>query len=231
VTTDAVAYYASVARRFHDSYKTDANRLERVQVWRQYFDRFVTDAAFGYDMGCGSGVLTCELARRGVAVIGIDGAGTMLAIAATSVRDQNLGNVSFVQRLLPFRDTAGLRVADVIISSSALEYLDSLPDALNFLHRLLRPGGVLIFSVSNRDSVSRKAVRLVHALTGHPAYFGHLRQFMTPQGLRADLRNAGFTCLDHAYFGKADAINRFLGTFMPARLASNMIIVAARRDR
>jgi SAM-dependent methyltransferase len=135
-----------------------------------------------------------------------------------------------MQRILPIHDTTGFRIADVIISSSALEYLDSMPDALGFLHRMLRPGGVLIFSVSNRDSLSRKAVRLVHSLTGRPTYFGHLRQFMTVQGLHIELRNAGFTCLDHAYFGKADGINRCLGLFMSERLASNMIIIAARRD-
>jgi 2-polyprenyl-6-hydroxyphenyl methylase/3-demethylubiquinone-9 3-methyltransferase len=230
MTTDAIAYYAGVAGNFHDSYKVDPNRLERVRVWRSYFDRFAQHGSFGYDMGCGSGVLTCELARRGIEIIGIDGASTMLAIAKTFARDQNLGHVSFVQRLLPIRDTTGFRIADIIISSSALEYLDSMPDALGFLHRMLRPGGMLMFSVSNRDSISRKAVRLVHSLTGRPAYFGHLRQFMTVKSLRNDLESAGFTCVDHAYIEKAGAINRLLGTLLPARLASNMIIVAARRD-
>jgi SAM-dependent methyltransferase len=228
--TDAVAYYSAVASSFHDSYKNDANRLERVKVWCDYFDRFMPDMSFGYDIGCGSGILACELGRRGLDVVGIDGAPNMLAIAEASAREQRLGRVRFERHVLPIQDTAGFRVADFIISSSALEYLDSMPEALAFLQRMLRPGGVIIFSVSNYDSLSRKAVRLVHGLTGKPAYFGLLKQFMTVQSLRAVLGRSGFTYLDHSYFARADRINRTLGWLVPERFASNMIIVAARRN-
>jgi 2-polyprenyl-6-hydroxyphenyl methylase/3-demethylubiquinone-9 3-methyltransferase len=229
VITDAPAYYSKVASSFHASYKADANRLERVRVWNGFFNRFITNASFGYDLGCGSGILTCDLARRGVEMIGIDGAPNMLAIAKTSAIEQNLGNVSFQQHRLPIGNTASFRVADVIISSSALEYLDSMPEALRFVHRMLRADGTLIFSVSNYDSISRKAVRVIHGLTGKPAYFGLLKQFLTVDRIRADLRETGFTYLDHAYFGKADRLNRVLGLALPERFASNMIIVAARR--
>jgi 2-polyprenyl-3-methyl-5-hydroxy-6-metoxy-1,4-benzoquinol methylase len=227
--TDAVTYYSSVAKSFHDSYKTDANRLERVRVWRSYFDRFATGASFGYDVGCGSGILTCELGGRGVEMIGIDGASNMLAIAGSTARDQGLGNVSFQQHCLPIADSASFRPADIIISSSALEYLDSMPEALRSLHPMLRPGGLLIFSVSNYDSLSRKAVRVVHSATGRPTYFGLLKQFLTVNGIQTDLRAAGYAYMDHSYFAKADKINRALGYLFPERLASNMIIVAAKR--
>ena len=227
---DAVAYYSDVASDFHASYKNDANRLERVKIWRGYFDRFLQDVTFAYDMGCGSGILACELAGRGIETIGIDGASNMLAIAARSAEQQKLGNVTFQQHRLPIQDTAPFRVADAIISSSALEYLDSMPVALASLHRMIRPGGTMIFSVSNYDSLSRKAVRLVHSLTGKPAYFGLLKQFMTVAQIQTDLRATGYTYLAHSYFAKSDRLNRILGTVLPERLASNMIIVAARRD-
>ncbi len=226
---DAVAYYSDVADEFHASYGRDANRQERVQVWRGYFDRFLHDAAFAYDLGCGSGILACELARRGIETIGIDGAGGMLKIAETTARARGIDNVGFRQHRLPIADTTGFRIADAIISSSALEYLDSMPEALEFLGRLLRPGGITIFSVSNADSLSRKAVRLVHRLTGRPAYFSLLKQFRTPEALRRELQQAGFEYLDHSYFAKADRINRLLGRVLPDRYASNMVIVAAQR--
>jgi 2-polyprenyl-3-methyl-5-hydroxy-6-metoxy-1,4-benzoquinol methylase len=227
---DAVAYYSEVARTFHESYKKDANRHDRVRVWRSYFDRFLTEAKFGYDMGCGSGIMACELARRGIEMVGIDGANNMLAIARATARELAIPNVAFEQHLLPIKDPTRFRPADMIISSSALEYLDSMPEALASLHPILRPGGTIIFSVSNYDSFSRKAVRVVHRLTGYPEYFGLLKQFMTVEGVRADLSRTGYTYLAHSYFEREDRINRALGVVLPERFASNMIIVAARRD-
>ncbi len=230
VPTDAVAFYSHVAESFHESYRADANRLERVRVWREYFDRYMGDARFGYDLGCGSGILACELAARGIEIVGIDGAENMLAIAETSAREKQLSNVTFKKQRLPIADTSQFREADAIISSSALEYLDSMPEALSFVHKMLRPGGTLIFSVSNYDSLSRKGVRAVHSITGLPRYFGLVKQFMTVEALQADLSGAGFSYLQHTYFGKADRINRTLGIVASDRYASNMIVVAARRD-
>jgi 2-polyprenyl-3-methyl-5-hydroxy-6-metoxy-1,4-benzoquinol methylase len=228
--SDPVAYYSEVAHDFHASYRHDANRLERIRVWQRFFDRWLGEARFAYDVGCGSGILACELGRRGIEVIGIDGAGSMLAIAEETAREQGLVLVSFQQHLLPISAPERFKTADAIISSSALEYLDSISEALTSLHKMLRPQGFLIFSVSNRDSLSRKGVRAVHFMTGRPKYFGLLKQFMTVDDVRRDLQRAGFTYIEHQYFAKADKINRFLGKFLPERFASNMIIAVARRN-
>jgi 2-polyprenyl-3-methyl-5-hydroxy-6-metoxy-1,4-benzoquinol methylase len=228
--TDAVAYYSKVARAFHNSYSDDANRLERLQIWGRFFDRFAENARFGYDLGCGSGILACELTRRGLEIVGIDGAPNMLAIAEETARKQRLNGLSFQKHILPIANPETFRRADIIISSSALEYLPSMPKALQSIHAMLRPGGSLLFSVSNQDSLSRRAVRFVHSLTGRPAYVGLLKQFMTAEEIKRDLRDAGFTYLYHEYFAKADRINRLLRRFAPERFSSNMIIVAARRD-
>ena len=228
--TDAVAFYSATAGAFHASYAADANRLERVQVWRQCFDHHLGSVRFAYDLGCGSGILACDLARRGIETVGVDGAAGMLAIARQAAA--GLPGVSFVERRLPIADPAAWRAAparQAAISSSALEYLPSLPAALASIHAMLRPGGVLVFSVSNRQSLSRCLVRAVHWMTGRPAYLGLLKQFSTPERLGHDLRQAGFSVLGHAYFARADRVNRALGRVLPARLARNMVIIAARR--
>jgi SAM-dependent methyltransferase len=226
---DGVSFYSRIAPQFHASYGTDPNRIERLQVWGRFLDRYAAGAQFAYDIGCGSGVLACELATRGIETIGIDGAAGMLAIASHSAEAQGLGNLSFRQARLPIEDIAGMRRAELIVSSSAIEYLESIPEALRFLGHLLREGGVAIFSVSNRESLSRRMVRAVHALTGRPRYLGFLRHFMTVDELRSAAAAAGLVCLEHAYFGGADRLNRLLGWYLPARLANNMIIMAARK--
>ncbi len=227
--TDAVSYYSNTAEIFHKSYRSDPNRLERRRVWKDFFDRYTRGVRFAYDIGCGSGILACELARRGIETIGIDGAPSMLAIARDEARREGLGNLNFQQHRLPISNLDGFRPADLVISSSAIEYLESIHDALTCLRDLLRPNGVVIFSVSNRQSWSRAAVRLVHRVTGYPAYLGLLKHFMTVEEIRAQLADAGLIYLEHSYFARADRINRLLRLVLPPRLSSNMIIVAARR--
>ncbi len=226
---DGVSFYSRIAPAFHASYGADPNRLERMRTWQHFLDRYATSALFAYDIGCGSGLLACELGRRGIETVGIDGAAGMLAIAERSARARGLTNVSFRQGRLPLADVAELRRAGLVISSSAIEYLESIPAALGFLRGLLEDSGVLIFSVSNRDSVSRGIVRMVHRLTGRPRYLKYLRHFMTVGELRSSLAAANLTYLEHAYFGGADRLNRLLRLCLPQRFASNMIIVVARK--
>jgi len=226
---DGVSFYSQIAPEFHASYSTDANRAERVRVWRSFLERYAPGAQFAYDIGCGSGVLSCELAGRGIETVGIDGAAGMLSIASRTARADGLDNVSFRQERLPIIDLADWRRADLVVSSSAIEYLESIPEALRFLRTLLADGGVTIFSVSNRDSLSRAMVRAVHAVTGRPRYLSFLRHFMTAEELQAAVATAGLVYLEHAYFGGADRLNRLLGRCLPPRFASNMIIMAASR--
>jgi SAM-dependent methyltransferase len=227
---DAVEFYSGVATEFHSSYQKDANRHERVRVFDDFLNRYAAGASFAYDMGCGSGVLACELAGRGIETVGIDGAPGMLAIAERTAREHGLSNLHFRQQVLPIADTRGFRQADIIISSSAIEYLNSIPEALRALRNLLKAGGVVVFSVSNRDSISRKVARWIYHLTGRPQYLGFSRHPMDAKDIEAALSVSGLTYLEHAYFARADRFNRFLGLLLPPRLSSNMIIVAARKE-
>ena len=227
--TDAVSFYSGEAENFHESYKYDPNRLERLRVWGRFLDKYAGAAKHAYDIGCGSGILACDLARRGIETVGLDGAPAMLAIARDMARNAGFDNLTFQQHRLPVADTDGFNPADLVISSSAIEYLDSIHDALVFLRKLLRSDGVVIFSVSNRDSWSRAAVRLVHQISGRPAYIGLLKHFMTVQQIMQELEAADLTYLEHSFFANADRINQLLGRVLPPRMSSNMIIVAARR--
>lgn len=228
---DAVTYYSKVAADFHASYREDANRLERVRVWKSFLDTYTKNAKSAYDIGCGSGILACELVRRGVETVGIDGAAGMIEIARETAKAQGLGNIRFEQHYLPPAQAGEplFPPACLVIASSAIEYMDSIPESLGFISRLLTSGGVTVFSVSNQDSVSRKIVRMVYNITGRPLYFGLLQHFMTVDTIKSALQEAGLEFLESAYFGKADRVNRLLGQVLPERFSSNMIIVAARK--
>jgi len=227
--TDAVEYFSGEAEEFHASYREDANRLERMRVWRGFLDRYATGASSALDFGCGTGILACELARRGIDTVGIDGSEQMLEIGRTTARSEGLTNVRFEQRRLPLPADSGLPAVELVISSSVLEYLESVDTALKNFHDLLAPDGTLIFSLSNRDSLSRKLVRVVHRLTGKPVYFGMIVSMVTADEIRDRVERAGLRFVETSYFGGADRLNRLLRPFVGTRRASNMLIVAARR--
>jgi SAM-dependent methyltransferase len=226
---DAVSFYSDNAVAFHNSYRADANRQERLRVWGSFLDRHAHAARSAYDLGCGSGILACELARRGITTVGIDGASGMLSLARQAARRAGLHNVTFQRHVLPVADVAAFPPADLVISSSAIEYMEPLHQTLMFVRRLLHPGGRVIFSVSNRTSWSRKAARFTHRFVGYPGYLGLIRHFMTIDELRTALGKAGLVYVEHEYFGASDRINRALRRVVSAPRASNMIIVVASR--
>ena len=125
-------------------------------------------------LGCGSGILACDLARRGIETVGVDGAAGMLAIARPSLRRTRGLDRDQLRGATPPRSSRPerWRPADAVISSSALEYLPSLPEALRSIHGMLRPGGVLVFSVSNRAVASAgRWCAWCMGYTGRPALF------------------------------------------------------------
>jgi SAM-dependent methyltransferase len=231
LATDAVAFHSRIAQSFHSSYQYDANRNERIYVWKQYLDKYTTKSDFAYDLGCGSGVLTAILASLAHQVIAIDGAAGMLKIAEDQARNLGYSNIAFQQRRLPIDDILGMQPADLIMSSSVIEYLDSPCAALYSIRKLLRDDGILIFSMSNASSLARKIVRVCYRLTGKPEYLGYVRHFVTLDSMRAELRQAQFDVLEYAYFGRADRLNRLLRCVLPRRWASNMILFVARKKK
>ena len=227
--TDAVAFHSEIASDFHATYESDPNRKDRIVVWRRLISRFVKPGALAYDLGCGPGIVTCEIAPYAERVIAIDGAPGMLNIARKTLADHSFRNVDFMQSRLPPGKGHGLAAAEVVISSSVIEYLDSVEDALAFIRDILKPGGILIFSISNRMCLKRRAARIVHRLTGRPRYFGLLRHFLSVEDVKAKLRAAGFEFLESEYFDGRDRVNSLVGLFLPRKYAANLIVAVARR--
>ena len=106
------------------------------------------------DAGCGTGRTALELAGRGYDVTGIDKYGSMLRVAKRNARRAGL-DVRFSRGSL---ESPGLRGRyDAVYSiSDPFNYLlteRSLSKALSKIHKLIRPGGVLIIDTMNFASL------------------------------------------------------------------------------
>jgi ubiquinone/menaquinone biosynthesis C-methylase UbiE len=96
------------------------------------------------DVGCGSGVMSRELAARASRYVGIDVALGMVEAARSALRD--LDNVEFRVGDVTCLDMRTASI-DTICAIGLLEYLDDPQPALREMRRVLRPGGRLILSV------------------------------------------------------------------------------------
>jgi 2-polyprenyl-3-methyl-5-hydroxy-6-metoxy-1,4-benzoquinol methylase len=98
------------------------------------------------DFGCGEGTNSRKFAKAGARVVGIDISERMIANALGQERDDPLG---IDYRLSSYSDNTGLadRSFDAVLSTMALMDGPDIGGAMQEAYRLLRPGGLLAFSV------------------------------------------------------------------------------------
>ncbi len=101
------------------------------------------------DFGCGNGAQTVQFHRSGAKIVAIDIDFGDLQILRNFVRAQNHGEILPVQY-----DGKNLPVAsgtvDLVTSFEVLEHVPEESAALREIHRVLKPGGEIIFSVPNK---------------------------------------------------------------------------------
>jgi len=95
------------------------------------------------DVGCAAGHLSALLASGGADVLGVDASEAMVAIARDRFGDVAAFERADVTEPLSLEDAS----VDVITASLVLHYLKDWSVTLTEFRRVLRPGGLLVFSV------------------------------------------------------------------------------------
>ena len=105
------------------------------------------------DVGCGTGLLTYEMALdvgSNGQVIGIDSSSDMLAHAAE--RFSGVGQIEFKKGELP-NLPIGNHSCDAAACVQVLLFIEDVPQAINDMHRVLRPGGRIVVLETDWRSV------------------------------------------------------------------------------
>jgi SAM-dependent methyltransferase len=170
---DAVDYHRKLAVGWEERYTKPAFQA-RLRAFEECLAGHDLHGEDWVDAGCGSGTMARYLVEAGARVLGVDAADEMIVMARElTSRDVPSAGASEDGRSPQLRfehiaTIAHLPVADQsldgILCSSVLEYVSNPAACLAEFARVLRPGGRLVVSVANRNSLVRKAQVGTHRL-------------------------------------------------------------------
>ena len=150
----AVAYFRANSEQYAERYSVPAQGDVLRQRHEAILDLVVRlglpSRSRLLDLGCGPGLLSFDLARRGYRGFGLDSAPGMIQLAKTQACDQGLSGlwqyqVADVEKL-PLQEES----FDGAICAGVIDYLPTDDNLLREAHRVLKPRGVLILAVTNK---------------------------------------------------------------------------------
>jgi SAM-dependent methyltransferase len=255
---------------YWDAAAVEAPRVARLPLWRAHADAvncaWVRAALGGcthgrvlktdaFDEAVGPGLIG-DLCAASPCVVGIDL--SLPALRAGRARYRHWALAAADVRSLPFGDGC----FDVVVSISTLDHFESkdeIAGALRDLHRVLRPGGLLLLTLDNPDNPivylrNRLPFPVLHALGLLPYFVGatcgrrELRELLTRTGFEVDGLSALLHCPRALAIGCASLLESarwlplrqaFLGSLMafevgarlPSRFLTGYFVAAvARRE-
>ena len=173
--------------------------LHRINPLRlDYIDRRTAlNNATVLDVGCGGGLLSEGMARRGAGVLGIDLAAASLEVAAAHARESG-AEVDY--RCVDVEQLADEQPGgfDIVTCLELLEHVPEPDRVVTACAHATRPGGTVFFSTINRNlkSFLLAIVGAEHVLGMVPRGTHEYQKLIRPSELAAWCRNAGLEVLD-----------------------------------
>lgn len=145
-------YFGTQAARWSSLYEIKPAFRDRLSLFLGSLTRAMPPPGHVLDFGCGSGVISLAMAEFGYRVEAVDGSTRMIEAAVSEQRRRGTENVRFrVSDAQEF--AAGPESFDAVVCSSVLQYVEDDRRLLAKLVGALRPGGLLLISVPNRNSL------------------------------------------------------------------------------
>ncbi|WP_280152407.1 bifunctional 2-polyprenyl-6-hydroxyphenol methylase/3-demethylubiquinol 3-O-methyltransferase UbiG [Piscinibacter sp. XHJ-5] len=147
------------------------------------------------DIGCGGGILSDAMARRGAQVLGIDLASKALKVAQLHAIEAETPSIEY-------REIAAEALAaeqpgrfDVVSCMEMLEHVPQPASVVSACAQLVKPGGWVFFSTINRNAKAFlfAIVGAEHVLNLLPKGTHEYARFIRPSELAQWCRDAGLT--------------------------------------
>lgn len=118
----------------------------------QFIDNHINVAGLQVaDIGCGGGILTETLAKRGGRVTGIDMTDAPLKVAQLHALEQEIDNIQYRQMTAEQLAEESPGQYDVVTCMEMLEHVPDPTSVMTAIRTLLKPGGKAFFSTINRN--------------------------------------------------------------------------------
>ncbi|MES2719543.1 MAG: bifunctional 2-polyprenyl-6-hydroxyphenol methylase/3-demethylubiquinol 3-O-methyltransferase UbiG [Pseudomonadota bacterium] len=145
------------------------------------------------DVGCGGGILSESMARRGAEVLGIDMGAAPLAVGTLHAENAGVTNVKYRQVTV---EALAAEQPESFDTVTCLEMLEHVPDPgaiVAACMRLVKPGGRVFFSTLNRNPKSWlfAIVGAEYVLRMLPRGTHDYQKFIRPSELGQWVRAAG----------------------------------------
>lgn len=118
------------------------------EILNNFMQTVPDDSRLYLDAGCGSGIFTQDIVYAGSHVIGVDISLPMLSIAHQRLDTMMFSPAAADMLQLPFSD----EVFDVVVSMTAIEFIQDGHAVVNELFRVAKPGSHIIVSTLNSRS-------------------------------------------------------------------------------
>lgn len=143
------------------------------------------------DIGCGSGAVSLFMASQGKRVLGIDISESSVNACREGARKLGLKDIALFDSMDFPKEKPDTKF-DMVICSEVLEHIRDDKRALEEIHRLLNPGGLLVISVPSKGAPLFR----IGLAKKFDARVGHLRRYDLKQLIYL-CKGIGFTILEN----------------------------------
>ncbi len=198
VDHNEVAKFEALASRWWDQ-ESEFKPLHEINPLRlDYIDRRVMLAGKAVlDVGCGGGILSEAMARRGATVTGIDLGEAPLSVARLHLLESEL-EVDYQKISAEALAEQAPESFDVVTCMEMLEHVPDPASTIAACSRLVKPGGWVFFSTLNRNPKSflLAIIGAEYILNLLPKGTHEYRKFIRPSELEAWAREADLNATD-----------------------------------
>jgi len=193
-----IAKFEALAHRWWDR-ESEFKPLHEINPLRvNWIDEHISLAGKKVlDVGCGGGILSEAMARRGAQVTGIDMGEAPLSVARLHLLESGL-EVDYRQITAESLAEESPETFDVVTCLEMLEHVPDPASVIRACHRMVKPGGQVFFSTINRNSKAY-ALAIIGAeylLQLLPRGTHDYKKFIRPSELGAWSRDTGLTVKD-----------------------------------